>query len=292
MPTLPRKLSREEILRRLWNEVKRGRAIIISSAGDGFFAKLMDAAGIDIIGVYNSGYGRHLGIGSLSGLLPIFDTNRLVMEMGAEIIPRVKNSVIIAGVCAQDPKTIWPVYLRNLIEMGFHGIMNFPTVGLIDKDSLFRRNLEESGFGYDREVEVIKLAREMDIFTIAYCFTTDEVEKMAKAGADVIAVHVGLTTGGLIGAKTTVSIEEAIERTNKLLSAAYKVRPEGDFIPITHGGPMGDPESLQKVLEKTQAVGFVSGSAIERTPVEPFLIDVCKKFKSVKVKPPEKMKIP
>ena len=132
----------------------------------------------------------------------------------------------------------------------------------------------------------------MDIFTVAYCFTPDEVEKMAKAGADVIAVHTGLTTGGLIGAKTTVTIEDAIKRTNELLSVAYKVRPEGDFIPITHGGPMGDPESLQKVLDATEAVGFVSGSAIERTPVEPFLIEVCKKFKSVKVKPPRKLKPP
>jgi len=287
-----RNLSRSEILRRLWDEVKKGRPIIISSAGDGFFAKLMDMGGIDLIGVYNSGYGRHLGIGSLSGLLPIFDTNRLVVEMGYEILPRVKNSYVIAGVCAQDPRTIWPLYLKNLREMGFAGIMNFPTVGLIDKNSLFRINLEESGFGYDKEVEMIRLAREMDIFTISYCFTPDEVEKMAKAGADVIAVHTGLTTGGLIGAKTTVTIEDAIKRTNELLSVAYKVRPEGDFIPITHGGPMGDPESLQKVLDATEAVGFVSGSAIERTPVEPFLIEVCKKFKSVKVKPPRKMKSP
>jgi predicted TIM-barrel enzyme len=280
-------LSRKEILNRLWDEINKGRPIIISSAGDGFFASMMDKAGIDIIGVYNSGYGRHLGIGSLSGLLPIFDTNRLVIEMGFEILPRVKNAFVIAGVCAQDPKTLWRPYLKNLIEMGFSGIMNFPTVGLIDKNSLFRINLEESGFGYDKEVEMIKLAREMDIFTIAYCFTPDEVERMAEAGADVIAVHVGLTTGGLIGAKTTVSIEEAIKRTNELLSIAYKVRPKGDFIPITHGGPMGDPESLQKVLEATEAAGFVSGSAIERTPLEPFLIDVCKKFKSVRMKGPK-----
>lgn len=279
-------LSRKEILEHLWAEINKGRPIIISSAGNGFFASMMDQAGIDIIGVYNSGYGRQIGIGSLSGLLPIFDTNRLVIEMGLEILPRVKNAFVIAGVCAQDPKTLWRPYLRNLIEMGFSGIMNFPTVGLIDKNSLFRINLEESGFGYDKEVELIKLAHEMDIFTISYCFTPDEVEKMAKAGSDVIAVHVGLTTGGLIGAKTTVSIEEAIKRTNELLSVAYKVRPKGDFIPITHGGPMGDPESLEKVLKATEAAGFVSGSAIERTPVEPFLIDVCKKFKNVKMHGP------
>jgi len=280
-------LSRKEILNRLWDEINKGRPIIIASAGDGFVASMMDKAGIDIIGVYNSGYGRHLGIGSLSGLLPIFDTNRLVVEMGFEILPRVKNAIVIAGLCAQDPKTLWKPYLKNLIEMGFSGIMNFPTVGLIDKNSLFRINLEESGFGYDKEVEMIKLAHEMDIFTIAYCFTPDEVEKMAEAGADVIAVHVGLTTGGLIGAKTTISIEEAIKRTNELLSIAYKVRPKGDFIPITHGGPIGDPETLQKVLEATDAVGFVSGSAIERTPLESFLIDICKKFKGVKIKGPK-----
>ncbi|MEM2154558.1 MAG: phosphoenolpyruvate hydrolase family protein [Nitrososphaeria archaeon] len=279
-------LSRKEILERLWAEIERGRPIIISSAGNGFFASMMDKAGIDIIGVYNSGYGRQIGIGSLSGLLPIFDTNRLVIKMGYEILPRVKNAFVIAGVCAQDPKTIWKRYLKKLIDMGFSGIMNFPTVGLIDKNSLFRINLEESGFGYDKEVELIKLAHDMDIFTIAYCFTPDEVKVMAEAGADVIAVHVGLTTGGLIGAKTTVSIEEAIKRTNELLAVAYKVRPKGDFIPITHGGPMGDPESLQKVLEATEAAGFVSGSAIERTPIEPFLIDVCKKFKNVRMRGP------
>ncbi|MEM3714369.1 MAG: phosphoenolpyruvate hydrolase family protein [Nitrososphaeria archaeon] len=279
-------LSRKEILERLWAEIERGRPIIISSAGNGFFASMMDKAGIDIIGVYNSGYGRQIGIGSLSGLLPIFDTNRLVIKMGYEILPRVKNAFVIAGVCAQDPKTIWKRYLKKLIDMGFSGIMNFPTVGLIDKNSLFRINLEESGFGYDKEVEIIKLAHDMDIFTIAYCFTPDEVKVMAEAGADVIAVHVGLTTGGLIGAKTTVSIEEAIKRTNELLAVAYKVRPKGDFIPITHGGPMGDPESLQKVLEATEAAGFVSGSAIERTPIEPFLIDVCKKFKNVRMRGP------
>jgi predicted TIM-barrel enzyme len=283
-----RQISRTEILKRLWIEANKGRAIIISSAGNGFVAKLMDLGGIDIVASYNSGYGRQIGIGSLSGLLPIFDTNKLVVDMGYEMIPRVKNAILIAGVCAQDPKTIWPLYLKGLIDMGYHGVMNFPTVGLIDKDSLFRRNLEESGFGYDREVEMIKLAHDMDIFTIAYCFTPDEVKDVARAGADVLAVHAGLTSGGLIGARTTVTIEDAIKRTNELLAAAYEVRPERDFIPITHGGPMDDPESLQKVLAATEAVGFVSGSAIERTPVEPFLIDVCKRFKSVKVRPPRK----
>jgi predicted TIM-barrel enzyme len=281
-----RQISRVEILKRLWDEADRGRAIIISSAGNGFVAKLMDMGGIDIVASYNSGYGRQMGIGSLSGLLPIFDTNKLAVEMGYEMIPRVKNAILIAGVCAQDPKTIWPLYLKGLIEMGYHGVMNFPTVGLIDKNSLFRTNLEESGFGYDKEVEMVKLARDMDIFTIAYCFTPDEVRSMAKAGADVIAVHAGLTSGGLIGAKTTVTIEDAIKRTNELLAASYEVRGKRDFIPITHGGPMEDPDSLQKVLAATEAVGFVSGSAIERTPIEPFMIDVCKKFKSVRVKGP------
>ena len=278
-------VPREKALERLWNEVKAGRIIIIASAGDGFFAKIFDMAGIDIIGVYNSGYGRHLGIGSLSGLMPIFDTNRLVLQMGHEILPRVKNSLVLAGVCAQDPRTVWPEYLEELKKMGFSGIQNFPTVALIDKNSLFRRNLEESGFGFDKEVEVLKIAREMDMFTLGYAFTEDEVEALAKAGVDIIAVHVGLTTGGLIGARTTVTIEEAIERTNKLLDVAYRVRPQGDFIPITHGGPMEDPETVAKVLSATKAVGFVSGSAIERTPVEKFLIEECKRWKSIKVDP-------
>ncbi|MEM2005027.1 MAG: phosphoenolpyruvate hydrolase family protein [Zestosphaera sp.] len=278
-------VPREKALEKLWNEVKAGRMIVIASAGDGFFAKIFDMAGIDIIGVYNSGFGRHLGIGSLSGLMPIFDTNRLVIKMGYEILPRVKNSLVLAGVCAQDPRTIWPEYLEKLKKMGFSGIQNFPTVALIDKNSLFRRNLEESGFGYNKEVEVLKMAREMDMFTLGYAFTEDEVEALAKAGVDLIAVHVGLTTGGIIGAKTTVTIEEAIERTNKLLDVAYRVRPEGDFIPITHGGPMEDPETTARVLSATKAVGFVSGSAIERTPVEKFLVEECKRWKSIKVEP-------
>ncbi|MEM0297818.1 MAG: phosphoenolpyruvate hydrolase family protein, partial [Zestosphaera sp.] len=204
---------------------------------------------------------------------------------GYEILPRVKNSLVLAGVCAQDPRTIWPEYLEKLKKMGFSGIQNFPTVALIDKNSLFRRNLEESGFGYNKEVEVLKMAREMDMFTLGYAFTEDEVEALAKAGVDLIAVHVGLTTGGIIGAKTTVTIEEAIERTNKLLDVAYRVRPEGDFIPITHGGPMEDPETTARVLSATKAVGFVSGSAIERTPVEKFLVEECKRWKSIKVEP-------
>ncbi|MEM0014235.1 MAG: phosphoenolpyruvate hydrolase family protein [Zestosphaera sp.] len=278
-------VPREKALKKLWDEVKAGRMIVIASAGDGFFAKIFDMAGIDIIGVYNSGFGRHLGIGSLSGLMPIFDTNRLVIKMGYEILPRVKNSLVLAGVCAQDPRTIWPEYLEKLKKMGFSGIQNFPTVALIDKNSLFRRNLEESGFGYNKEVEVLKMAREMDMFTLGYAFTEDEVEALAKAGVDLIAVHVGLTTGGIIGAKTTVTIEEAIERTNKLLDVAYRVRPEGDFIPITHGGPMEDPETTARVLSATKAVGFVSGSAIERTPVEKFLVEECKRWKSIKVEP-------
>lgn len=278
-------VPREKALERLWNEIRAGKIIIIASAGDGFFAKIFDMAGIDIIGVYNSGFGRHMGIGSLSGLLPIFDTNRLIIRMGREIIPRVKNSLVLAGVCAQDPRTIWPEYLEKLKKMGFSGIQNFPTVALIDKDSLFRRNLEESGLGYNKEVEVLKLAREMDMFTLGYAFTEDEVEALAKAGVDIIAVHVGLTTGGLVGAKTTITIEEAIERTNKLLDVAYRVRPEGDFIPITHGGPMEDPETVARVLSATKAVGFVSGSAIERTPVEKFLLEECRRWKSIKVDP-------
>ncbi len=278
-------VPREKALEKLWSEVKAGRIIIIASAGDGFFTKIFDIAGIDVIGVYNSGFGRHLGVGSLSGLMPIFDTNRLIIKMGREILPRVKNSLVLAGVCAQDPRTIWSEYLEKLKETGFSGIQNFPTVGLIDKNSLFRRNLEETGMGYDKEVKVLKIAREMDMFTLGYAFTEDEVEALAKAGVDLIAVHVGLTTGGIVGAKTTITIEEAIERTNKLLDVAYRVRPEGDFISITHGGPMEDPETVARVLSATKAVGFVSGSAIERTPVKKFLLEECKRWKSIKIEP-------
>lgn len=271
--------GRTEVLARLQKEIDAGRPVIISSAGDGLMAKLEEMGGIDIIGVYNSGWMRHYGVGSLGGLMPIVDTNRAVVDLAQEIIPRVKETPVIAGVCAQDPRTIWGEYLSHLRDIGFSGIMNFPTVGLIDADSKWRTNLEESGFGYDKEVAVLKQAHEMGLFTIGYCFTPKEAKMVAGAGVDILACHVGLTAGGTIGAKTVMSKEDAIRTTTDLINAAKEVRT--DFIPITHGGPMATPGTTEPILMETEAKGYLGASSIERTPVEPAIIDVVKQFKGM-----------
>jgi predicted TIM-barrel enzyme len=175
--------------------------------------------------------------------------------------------------------------------MGVSGFMNFPTVGLIDADSRYRKNLEESGLGYNKEVDVLKLAHKMDLFTIGYCFTPAEAEMVAKSGVDVLACHVGLTSGGLIGAQSVMSLDESVRVTNDLIKAARRVRPEGDFFAITHGGPMENPQSTAYVLKRTEAVGYLGASSIERTPVEPAVINVCQEFKSMPVIVPDWLKL-
>jgi predicted TIM-barrel enzyme len=171
--------------------------------------------------------------------------------------------------------------------MGVSGFMNFPTVGLIDADSHYRKNLEESGLGYGKEIEVIKIAHDLGFFTIGYCFTPEEAKMVAEAGVDIVACHVGLTSGGLIGAGTVMSLDESVKVTIELIAAAREVRPAGDFIAITHGGPMEDPESTAYVLERTEAVGYLGASSIERTPVEPAVVKVCQDFKNMPVNIPD-----
>jgi len=199
----------------------------------------------------------------------------------------VKETPVIAGFCAQDSRTLWEHWFNTLKSMGVSGFMNFPTVGLIDADSRYRQNLEESGLGYSKEIEILKLAHEMDLFTIGYCFTPIEAEMVADAGVDVVACHVGLTSGGLIGAESVMSLDESVQVTRQLIDAAKRIRPNGDFFPITHGGPMEDPESTSYVMERTEAVGYLGASSIERTPVEPAVIRVCEDFKNMPVKIPE-----
>ena len=284
---MARKFTREEVNNRLKETLKRGKPIIIAGAGDGFSAKLEEKGGVDIIGVYNSGRFRHFGAGSLSGLMPVGRNQDMVMEYAGEVLSMVTQTPVIAGFCAQDSRTLWEYWFNNLMAMGMSGFMNFPTVGLIDADSHYRRNLEESGLGYAKEIEVLKLAHEMDLFTIGYCFTPEEAEMVAGAGVDVVACHVGLTSGGLIGAESVMSLDESVQVTKQLIDAARRVRPAGDFFPITHGGPMEDPESTTYVMERTEAVGYLGASSIERTPVEPAVIKVCEDFKNMPVKVPE-----
>lgn len=283
--------SREEVVARLKATLKKGKPIIIGGAGDGFTAKLEEAGGIDIIGIYNSGRFRHFGAGSLSGLMPVGRNNDMVMEYAPEVCSMVKEVPVIAGFCAQDTRTIWRKWCAELASYGVSGFMSFPTVGLIDADSHYRKNLEESGLGFSKEAEVLKIIHDLGYFTIGYCFTPEEAKMVAKAGVDIIAAHVGLTAGGLIGAESVKSLEDTIETTNAIINAAKEVRPKFDFLPITHGGVMEDPETTAPVMEATEAVGYLGASSIERTPVEPAIIKVCKDFKNMPVKIPKWLKL-
>lgn len=275
-----------EMHQRLRATLAEGRPIIVGGAGDGFTAKLEEKGGIDIIGVYNSGKFRHYGGGSLLGLMPVGRNQDMVAEYAGEVCAQVRETPVIAGFCAQDPRTVWPQWFEEIASFGVSGFMSFPTVGLIDADSHYRRNLEESGLGFDKEAAVLRLAKDLGYFTIGYCFTPLEARMVAEAGVDIVACHAGLTSGGLIGAGSVLSLDQAVERTTALIDAAKEVRPELDFLPITHGGPMEDPESTTYVMERTEAVGYLGASSIERTPVEPAVIKVCRDFKAMPVHVP------
>jgi predicted TIM-barrel enzyme len=288
---MAKRYTREELTARLKKTLKAGKPIIIGGAGDGFTAKLEEKGGVDIIGIYNSGRFRHFGAGSLCGLMPMGRNNDMVVEYAPEIMAQVKETPVIAGFCAQDPRTLWEQWFKLLWDMGVSGFMSFPTVGLIDADSHYRRNLEESGLGFDKEAKVLQIAHELGYFTIGYCFTPDEARLVAKAGVDIVACHVGLTAGGLIGAGTVKSMEESIKITTDLINAAKEVRPAMDFLPITHGGIMESPETTIPVMEATEAVGYLGASSIERTPVEPAVIKVCQDFKNMPVNVPSWVKL-
>jgi len=288
---MAKRLTPAEVRERLFKTLKEGKPIVIGGAGDGFTAKLEEKGGIDIIGIYNSGRFRHFGAGSLCGLMPMGRNNEMVVDYADEVLSQVKEVPVIAGFCAQDPRTLWADWFKYLADRGCSGFMNFPTVGLIDADSHYRANLEESGLGYDKEVAVLKLCHELGYFTIGYCFTPKEARLTAAAGVDILACHVGLTAGGLIGASSVMTLDESVRVTNELIAAAKEVRPKMDFIAITHGGPMEDPESTAYVLERTEAVGYLGASSIERTPVEPAVIKVCKDFKAMPVHVPNWLKM-
>ena len=288
---MAKKYSRDEFNARLRQTLKRGKPIIIGGAGDGFTAKLEEKGGVDIIGIYNSGRFRHFGAGSLSGLMPVGRNQDMVMDYASEVLSMVKHTPIIAGFCAQDSRTLWEYWFNTLASMGVSGFMNFPTVGLIDAGSHYRKNLEESGLGYGKEIEVLNIAHDLGFFTIGYCFTPAEARMVAEAKVDIVACHVGLTSGGLIGAESVMTLDESVKVTKALIAAAREVRPAGDFLAITHGGPMEDPKSTAYVMERTEAVGYLGASSIERTPVEPAVVKVCKKFKNMPVNIPSWLKL-
>jgi len=273
-------VTRAEALKRLRAQVASG-PIIGAGAGTGLSAKCAEAGGADLIIVYNSGRYRMAGRGSLAGLLPYGDANAIVVEMAGEVLPVVQETPVLAGVCGTDPFRLMPVFLRQLRDLGFSGVQNFPTVGLFD--GTFRANLEETGMGYGLEVEMIRAARELDLLTAPYVFDEASARAMAEAGADVIVPHMGLTTSGTIGAQTAITLDEAVGRVQAMHDAATEVNPE--VLVLCHGGPIAEPEDAAYVLERTRGVvGFFGASSMERLPTEVALTETVRRFKSIPTK--------
>lgn len=272
------KLSRKEILKNLREERKQGRVLVGVGAGTGITAKSSEAGGADLLIIYNSGRFRMAGRGSLAGLLPFGDANEIVIDMGNEVLPVVEKTPVLAGVCGTDPFRIMDVYLKELKEMGFHGVQNFPTVGLID--GVFRQNLEETGMGYDLEVEMIRKAHELDMLTCPYVFDAKQAKAMAEAGADVLVAHMGLTTKGTIGAQTALSLDESVKRIQKIMAAGKEVNP--DIMVICHGGPIAEPQDAEYVLKKIPELdGFFGASSIERFASERSIKAQTEEFKNI-----------
>ncbi len=273
-------IPRNEILRRLRAQLQAGRPIVGCGAGTGISAKMAEAGGADLIIIYNSGRYRMAGRGSLAGLMPYGDANGIVVEMASEVLPVVKDTPVLAGVCGTDPFRLMPVFLKQLREIGFSGVQNFPTVGLIDGS--FRANLEATGMGYDKEIEMIRLAHELDLFTSPYVFDEDQARAMVEAGADQLVAHVGLTTSGTIGAAVALTLDQAIEKANAIARAAHAARP--DILVICHGGPFDEPESVAKALPRMpEVVGFFGASSIERLPTERAISAQVRAFKSIAI---------
>jgi len=273
-------IPRKEILKRMHAQIKAGKPIVGCGAGTGISAKFAEAGGADIIIIYNSGRYRMAGRGSLAGLMPYGDANAIVVEMASEVLPVVKNTPVLAGVCGTDPFRLMPVFLKQLKEIGFSGVQNFPTVGLIDGN--FRANLEATGMGYDREVETVRLAHELDMFTSPYVFDIDQAAAMAKAGADQLVAHVGLTTSGSIGAAVALTLDDAIAKVMDIAEAGRKVRK--DMIVICHGGPFDEPDSVGKALKRMPGIaGFFGASSIERLPTERGIRGQVESFKKLKL---------
>ncbi len=258
--------QRQEILSRLRAKVAAGKPIVGGGAGTGISAKMSEAGGIDLLVIYNSGRFRMGGRGSLSGMMPYGDANAIVMEMAREVIPVVKHTPVLAGVCGTDPFRVMKLFLREVDAAGFSGVQNFPTVGLID--GTFRQGLEETEMGYGLEVDLIRAAHEIGLLTTPYCFNPEEAAAMAQAGADILIPHMGLTTKGTIGATSALTLEESARRIQAMHDAAKRVNKE--ILVLCHGGPIAEPADAQYILDHTEGiVGFYGASSMERLPVEP-----------------------
>lgn len=271
--------TRKEIIENFKKEREIGNILLGVGAGTGITAKSSEAGGADMLIIYNSGRFRMAGRGSLSGLLPFGDANKIVVEMGGEVLPVVKDIPVLAGVCGTDPFRIMDVYLKELKDMGFSGVQNFPTVGLID--GVFRQNLEETGMGYDLEVDMIRKAHELDMLTCPYVFDVKQAKAMAEAGADILVAHMGLTTKGTIGAKTAMNLDESIEVIKGIIKAGKEVNP--DIMVICHGGPIAEPQDAEYVISKVKELdGFFGASSIERFAAERSIKDQTASFKKIK----------
>jgi predicted TIM-barrel enzyme len=275
--------SRSSILEKLRAKVAAGQPIVGGGAGTGISAKMSEAGGIDLLVIYNSGRFRMAGRGSLSGLMPYGDANAIVMEMAREVLPVVERTPVLAGVCGTDPFRLMKLFLRDVDAAGFSGVQNFPTVGLFD--GKFRQNLEETGMGFGLEVDMIRAAHEMNLLTTPYCFNPDEAAAMAEAGADILIPHMGLTTKGLIGAGTALTLEESARSVQAMHDAAKRVNRE--ILVLCHGGPIAEPADAQYILDHTEGVvGFYGASSMERLPVEPAISGRVREFTQLRFRTP------
>ncbi len=274
---MPR-IARKDILANFASMIAKRQPIVGGGAGTGLSAKCEEAGGIDLIVIYNSGRYRMAGRGSLAGLMPYGNANQIVCEMALEVLPVVKHTPVLAGVCGTDPFMIPELFLHRLIDLGFSGIQNFPTVGLID--GTFRANLEETGMGYALEVELIRQARALDLLTTPYVFSEADATDMAGAGADILVCHLGLTTGGAIGAQSALKLDACVEPINRWAAAARQVNPE--VIVLCHGGPIALPADAQFILQHCpDCHGFYGASSMERLPTEVALTDATRRFKHI-----------
>lgn len=273
--------TRQQILKRFRDKLARGEAIIGGGAGTGISAKCEEAGGIDLIVIYNSGKYRMAGRGSLSGLLAYGNANEVVMEMAHEVLTAVKHTPVLAGVNGTDPFMILPHFLKQVKEIGFAGVQNFPTVGLID--GVFRANLEETGMSYRQEVEMIAAAHELDLLTTPYAFNPEEAKWMTEAGADIVVAHMGLTTGGTIGAKTAKTLEQSVGDVQAIIDTCKSIR--SDTIVLCHGGPISMPDDARYMLEKCQHLdGFYGATSMERLPTEVAITKQIQAFTGLRTK--------
>ncbi len=273
------KQTRAEIVEMYKEQRAKGEILVGVGAGTGITAKSSERGGADMLIIYNSGRYRMAGRGSLAGLLSYGDANQIVCEMASEVLPVVKDTPVLAGVCGTDPFRVMDVFLKQLKDMGFSGVQNFPTVGLID--GVFRQNLEETDMGYDLEVEMIRKAHELDLLTTPYVFDPDQARKMAEAGADILVAHMGLTTKGTIGAKTALTLDDCVVKVREIMEAGREVNP--DIMVICHGGPIAEPEDAKYVIDRIDGIdGFFGASSIERFAAEKGITAQTEAFKEIK----------